>query len=88
MNCLVRVVSFALKNEAGGWAGGSKKVWILSGVPQGSILGAILFKMLINDLLMRTKNTKNSELYKFADDNTILSLSGTLIITANKRFTK
>ena len=37
---------------------------------------------------MSTKNTKNSELYKFADDNTILSLSGTLIITANKRFTK
>ena len=48
---------------------------LLSGVPQGSILGAILIKVFINDLLM---STKNSELHNFADDNIITSSSSTL----------
>jgi hypothetical protein len=48
---------------------------ILLGVPQGSILGPLLFNIFLNDLLLFARE---SELCNFADDNTLYSFGKTV----------
>ena len=56
---------------------GSYSLWneIKRGVPQGSLLGSLLFNVFINDIFMLIEK---SEICNFADDNTIYDCGGDL----------
>ncbi|MCH2405687.1 MAG: hypothetical protein MK200_05790, partial [Nitrosopumilus sp.] len=46
----------------------SRKVWVTSGVPQGSVLGPVLFLIMMNNI---TDNIASTSLASFADDTRI-----------------
>jgi len=58
----------------------SQMLEIYKGVPQGSILGPVLFNIFINDIFLFVKHC---DLYNYADDNT-LSKSGHSLATVIK----
>ena len=58
----------------------SEWIDILTGIPQGSILGPLIFNIIINDLIVFIEKT---DICNFADDNTLYKSSPSLSVVLN-----
>ena len=66
--------SYFLKRKQRVKIGSAIRAWIdvLTGTPQGSILGFLIFSVFINDLIMFAEK---SDIYNFPDDNILYKSS-------------
>ena len=69
-NCLRHIQNYLSERQQRVKVGSSFSEWleIILGIPQGSILGPILFNVFVNDLLLFIKETDTCN---FADDTTL-----------------
>ena len=58
----------------------SEWIDILTGIPQGSIPGPLIFNIIINDLIVFIEKT---DICNFADDNTLYKSSPSLSVVLN-----
>ena len=81
-NISLKLFQLFFKSKAASKLGTAITEWIniLTGIPQGSIFGPLIFNIFINDLIIFIKKT---DICSFADDNTLYKSSPTLSVALN-----
>ena len=81
-NISLKLFLLFFKSKATSKLGTAISEWIdiLTGIPQGSIFGPLIFNIFINDLIIFIKKT---DICSFADDNTLYKSSPILSVALN-----